>query len=395
MIAYTKYFVFLILLSTSTLAKAQGAPSFGPETDVTINGLTFDAMEPFISADGTYLFFNNINDGVDTKLFYATRVNDSTFDLVGEVNGTNQAPAAMLLDAVPDLDTLNNFYWTSNRNYPAELDNLMHGTFSNGNVTNTGHVHGDFNMGIPGWLVMDHGVSYDGELLYFNNARFDPVGCQGPCETVLGVAQKVDNSTFMTLPNSATLMTTVNDTNFIYYAPCISSNNLELYYSRYPRDSVTLATQFDICVATRNSATDNFSMPVVLFSELFIDLIEAPTLTKNMEIMYYHRSIPGSHKIVMRQRLNFASVSNLNEIPPLIHVFPNPAENKLNLDISDMYSDNYSIIIMDNFGEIVSKPITVTEGSNEIDISLLSSGMYSIHLSHNRINLKSISFIKK
>ena len=54
-------------------------PSFGLEIDVTINGLSFDAMEPFISADGNYLFFNNKNDGIDTKLFYATKINDSTF----------------------------------------------------------------------------------------------------------------------------------------------------------------------------------------------------------------------------------------------------------------------------------------------------------------------------
>jgi len=43
---------------------------------------------------------------------------------------------------------------------------------------------------MPGWLVMDHGISLDGQQLYFNNARFDP-NCVGACETVLGIAQKL------------------------------------------------------------------------------------------------------------------------------------------------------------------------------------------------------------
>ncbi len=105
--------------------------------DVTINGLSFDAMEPFISPDGNYMFFNNLNDGINTKLYYATKVNDSTFSYVGELNGTNQITPPHL-DAVADLDSFGNFYWTSTRNYPTELDNLFHGTFNTGNVTNIG-----------------------------------------------------------------------------------------------------------------------------------------------------------------------------------------------------------------------------------------------------------------
>ena len=126
-------------------------PSFNSEIEVTINGLSFDAMEPFISSDGNYLFFNNINDGVNTKLYYATRVNDSTFDYVGELMGTNQTTTPHL-DAVADMDANGNFYWTSTRNYPTELNNLFRGTFSAGNVTAIERVQGDFNMNTPGWL---------------------------------------------------------------------------------------------------------------------------------------------------------------------------------------------------------------------------------------------------
>ena len=114
-------------------------PEFGSEIDVIINGLSFDAMEPFISPNGNYLFFNNLNDGINTKLYYATKINDSTFNYIGELTGANQTSTPHL-DAVPDLDVNGNFYWTSTRDYPNELNNLFHGTFNAGNINDIGRV---------------------------------------------------------------------------------------------------------------------------------------------------------------------------------------------------------------------------------------------------------------
>ena len=177
-------------------------------------------MEPFISSDGKYLFFNNLNGGVDTKLFYATRVDDSTFTYVGELGGTNQA-APPHLDAVADMDALGNFYSTSTREYPSELNNLFHGTYNTGAVSNIGRVYGDFNKNTPGWLIMDHGISQDGKFLYANNARFDDNSCQGACETTIDIAQKANDSTFNVISNSSEILQNINDSNYIYYAPTI------------------------------------------------------------------------------------------------------------------------------------------------------------------------------
>lgn len=297
----------LFVLATSCSATDDGTasqptyPAFGAEITVRIQGLSFDAMEPFVSADGTYLFFNSLNDGIDTKLYYATKINDSTFQFEGALTGTNQA-ANPQLNAVADLDASGNFYWTSTRDYPAELRNLFQGKFSGGNVTEIRRVQGNFYKNLPGWLVMDHGVSTDGEFLYFNNARFDGSACQGPCETELGVARKVNDSTFTTLANSHEILQNIQDPDYIYYAPCISSDNLELYYTRYLKGALTPGTLFEICVAVRNAPTGIFSSPRVLFSEAIANLIEAPTLTTDKRLMYYHRKIPGSHQIVMRYR---------------------------------------------------------------------------------------------
>ena len=276
-------------------------PTFGPEIDVNIIGLSFDAMEPFISPDGNYLVFNNLNDGVNTKLYYATKENDSTFKFVGELTGTNQAISPHL-DAVADMDSPGNFYWTSTRNYPTELDNLFHGTFVAGDVSNIGRVRGNFNKKIPGWLIMDHGISLDGQLMYLSHARLDGSSCPGVCETLIEIAEKVNDSTFNILANSASILENINDDNYIYYAPCISSDNLELYYTRYQKGEITAGTSFEICVAVRKSSLDNFSKPLVLFSEFISDLVEAPSLTIDKRIMYYHRKVVDSHKIVMRYR---------------------------------------------------------------------------------------------
>jgi len=276
-------------------------PTFGSEIEVTINGLSFDAMEPFVSPDGNFLFFNNINDGINTKLYYATKINDSTFNYVGELIGTNQTSPPHL-DAVADMDLDGNFYWTSTRDYPTELNNLFRGSFNDGNVSNITRVQGDFNMNTPGWLIMDHGISLDGQHLYFNNARFDEVNCQGPCETTLGVAQKNNASSFTTLPNSESILQNINDSNYIYYAPCISSDDLELYFTRYLKGQITSNTVFEICVAVRTNSVSVFSVPKVLFSEKISKLIEAPTLTVDKNSIYYHQKTSNSHKIMMRYR---------------------------------------------------------------------------------------------
>lgn len=299
----TLIFPFIISCSNNNeIDQPLTYPSFGPETDVTVIGLAADAMEPLISPDGTYLIFNNKNDGITTKLFYATKVNNTTFTFAGELAGTNQTNAPHL-DAVPDMDSRGNFYWTSTRNYPAELDNLFRGTFTSGSVTNIGRVHGDFNKNIPGWLVMDHGISLDGELLYFNNARFDSQHCQGPCETNIGVAKKVNATTFNTLQNSALILQNINDADYIFYAPFISSDNLELYYTRYAKGPITSNTVFEICVAVRKNPLDTFAVPKVLFSETTANLIEAPSLTVDKKIIYYHKKTASTHKIVMRNRM--------------------------------------------------------------------------------------------
>ncbi len=295
-------FLFLLLSCARDHSNPTiSTPSFGPELSVSISGWSTDAMEPFISPDGNTLFFNNLNDGINTQLFYATRVDERHFTFVGALSGANQ-PASPRLDAVADLDGQGNFYWTSTRDYPAVLDNLFRGDFSAGVLSNPERVHGNFNKNTPGWLVMDHGISADGQFLYFNNARFDDQNCIGPCETEIGLAQKVNATTFNRVANSEVLLAQVNQPQYINYAPCISANQCELYFTRYRKGSLPSAPLFEICVATRGQMSEAFSAVKVLFSDTAF--IEAPSLSADGQKLYYHKKVDAVYQIVMRHRLD-------------------------------------------------------------------------------------------
>ncbi len=299
------FFIAFALLAchSDDVSENQGTTkiSYTNPIEIKMNDYNDHMMEPFISTDGNTLFFNNLNSNGNTRLFYATKVNATTFDFKGEVNGANEANNNQL-NAVADMDAQQNFYWTSIRDFPAQLDNLHFGTYNNGIVSNVGRVQGDFYVGQTDWLVMDHGISADGQTLFYNNGHFN--GCGSiPCETFIGMAKKTSPGNFEKIANSDALLATINDPSYIYYAPSITQDNLELYYTRFNTGAVDANTLVEICVASRTTTNDAFGTPMVLFDATVGDgIIEAPTLTTDKQLMYYHKKINGVHKILMRER---------------------------------------------------------------------------------------------
>jgi hypothetical protein len=82
--------VSLLLLCTACTAGAEDSAATADTPDakttygvftnpqpVTIEGYTQDAMEPFISPDGNYLFFNSSNSAPATNLYYATATDET------------------------------------------------------------------------------------------------------------------------------------------------------------------------------------------------------------------------------------------------------------------------------------------------------------------------------
>ncbi|MBP6625614.1 MAG: PD40 domain-containing protein, partial [Chitinophagaceae bacterium] len=322
--------IFLLSILLQKQISAQTYPNFGAEIPVTINGLVFDAMEPSISADGNTIFFNSLNDGITTSLYYASRVDDSTFTFMGALTGANQSISPRL-DAVASSDSANRFYWTSLRNFPTEFDNCFYGLFNGTDVVNIHRLHGTFYIYTLGWLMMDASINYQGDLLYYTNANFGPsyTGCNGvPCMGKIGIAQKLNDSTFNKLTNSDDILQHINDTNYVVYAPNVSNDGLELYYTRFLKSNLSQGTE--ICVSVRTHSNDTFSIPSVLhpFSNL---TPEATTLTSDQTKIYYHKKSNGLYKLFLRYR-NQATSLDPSIKQHTLFVYPNPTRSELQID---------------------------------------------------------------
>lgn len=368
-------FLLLILISSRDLTRlaAQTFPSFGPEIKVLISGYSGDAMEPFLSPDGNTLFFNSLNNGFDTRLHYATRVDDSLFTYVGEVIGANE-PGNPQLNAVASLDTTGNFLWVSTRGYPGNFDNLHRGDYSGGTVTNVNRVHGTFYVYQAGYIVMDAAVTYDGSELYYCNAFFDT--CTIPCDATLGIASRVNDSTFNTTANSAYLLQHVNDTDYCVYAPQLSTNGLELYFTRYLKGSFNT----EICVSVRNTVADTFSSPMVLISE-FPNAPEAATLNTANTLMYYHKKTNGTYTIYLRYR----DITGIEEYSQnSVSVYPNPASTAVSVSGTEPTDE---IVITNSLGQIMNRE----QGTSTIDVANLPEGIYFLHVYRDNTRI-SIAF---
>lgn len=280
---------FLVSCASSPDRSAPESRLYAHPQRVAILGYDGHAMEPFLSRDGRYLLFNNLNDpAVNTNLHYAERVDDLTFRYRGAVAGVN-TPA---LDGVPTLDRRNNLYFVSLRSYESSLSTIHRGVFSHGRVASVALVPG-LSRRQAGHVNFDVDVSPDGNTLYFVDARF---GRSGPETADLVVAQRQGEG-FVRRPDSAVLLQQVN-TDALEYAPCISADGLTLLFTR-ARLSLVGGT-VAIYVAQRARSTEPFGPPARLAA--LDGLVEAPTFTPDERAIYYHRK-DGAKYVIYRARL--------------------------------------------------------------------------------------------
>ncbi len=295
------------------------------------------------------------------------------------VGGTYD-PSSDHLDAVASSDSINNFFWVSLRGYPTPMENLHKGIYSGGSVTSITRVYGDFNIytfNFPfGWLIMDDAINYQGNQLYYCNALFDfdNTTCIGvPCQAILGIAQKVNDSTFNKQLNSDAIFSNVNDTTYLVYAPNITKDGLELYYTRLLKNTYNT----EICVSVRNTVTDSFSLPMVIYSNNGY-FPEAPTLTTNKQKMYYHQKDNSLiHKIYLRYRTGTTGI-NEHTNTEVLKVFPNPTNNFIN--IVPVKSDVPFIVSL--YNSLGQKTLEVSN-TTSINISGLTNGIYFLTLNQN------------
>jgi Tol biopolymer transport system component len=250
---------------------------FGPAQRVTLRGYSDDAMEPFVTRDGRYLLFNNRNDPrIDTKLHYAERIDDLTFDYRGEIRGVNTP----VLEGVPSLDRLGNLYFVSTRSYRETLSTIYRGHFDSGTVSGVQLVEG-VSRREPGIVNFDAEISADGNVLFFVEGRF--TGGPDPQTADIAVAIR-DGNVFRRLPIGRELLRQVN-TDALEYAPAISSDLLELFFTRLDRSrgSVRLA----ILRSTRANLDAPFGPPERVAS--IAGFVEAPALSDDGRSLYFHK----------------------------------------------------------------------------------------------------------
>lgn len=260
--------------------------AFGSPQPVNIRGYTEDAMEPFISRDGRYLLFNNSNaPEVNTDLHYAERVSDLVFDYRGPVSGANSPD----LDGVASMDDEQRFYFVSTRSYAQTLSTLYQGRFDQGSVTDVGLVQGVSRNSL-GQLNFDAEISADGQTLVFVDGAFS--GAAFPDAADLAIAAR-GNEGFARLANSEELLAAINSAD-LEYAPCLSRNGLELFFSRYA------GGEFAIYRSTRWRADAAFEAPQRV--RIVDDYIEAPALSPDESALYFHRRVGARFEVWRVQR---------------------------------------------------------------------------------------------
>jgi hypothetical protein len=265
-------------------AQPQGA-KFGKPSRVTINGYTGNSMEPFLSRDGSVLFFNNLNSAPEnTDLHWSTKINDTTFQYQGELSGIN-TPA---LEAVATMDSNGVFYFVSDRNYATTFCSIYKSTYLSGTISNIAQVD-SISKYEAGWVNFDVEVNASGEYLYFVDGRFDQNG--GPYEADIILAGK-KGANFQREANSAIILKNIN-TSDLEYAACISADDLQLYFTR---TSTSVSNPVPVIYqSSRNTPQDIFGVPSPIQS--IIGFVEAPTISPDGKTIYYHKNEGGKFVI--------------------------------------------------------------------------------------------------
>jgi WD40-like Beta Propeller Repeat len=242
---------------------------------VAIANYSGDAMEPFLTRDGHYLLFNNRNDPkVNTNLHYAERIDDLHFAYRGEIQGVNTDA----LEGVPSLSCDGMLYFVSTRSYKDNFSTIYRAHFSKGVATEVELAPG-VSRKIAGRVNFDGEISADGDTLYAVDSHFKNAM---PASADIFMARRRGNG-FERLPESADLLKLVN-TKALEYAPAISSDGLELFFTRV--EKITAGAQPRIWRASRKSTRDPFGEPQLVSA--IIGFAEGPTISPDGLSLYYH-----------------------------------------------------------------------------------------------------------
>ncbi len=270
-------------LFASLVPPAFAAPPASKKAEpVRIEGYTGEAMEPFVSRDGRFLFFNTRNDpGSNTNIHFA-EATDSGFTYRGVLFGT----ISYDLDAVPTMAANKRFCFVSPREYRRTRVSVWCGTFDGTKVNNAVPQDGLATDRL-GRLIFDVELSADGRTMIYAEGTYS--GSDVPDDADLYVAQPTPTG-FTRTPDANAMLTKVNSSS-LEYAPALSEDGLELFFTR--PTGIWPFTQPKIYRAIRGGPDQPFGKP----EQLNIDgWVEGPSLAPD-GTLYFHRRVEGRFQI--------------------------------------------------------------------------------------------------
>jgi hypothetical protein len=270
--------------------------AFHTPEDVSITGYGGEAMEPFLTRDGNYLLFNNRNEPPEnTNLHWAERVDDLTFSYLGEIPGVNTDA----LEAVPSMDRQGDLYFVSTRSYPQSLSTIYRAKIGNGVAAAPQLVEG-ISRHTPGWVNFDAEISADGKTLYFVDGYF---GSSNQPQSSILVAAVRSGEGFRRLMEHTRLFVNVNS-DWLQYAPDVSADELELFFTRVRR--IEPSAEPAIFRAVRKRVDEPFSVPLRISA--IQGFAEASTLSPDGRSLYYHARVQERFRVRrVRRRSGFMS----------------------------------------------------------------------------------------
>ncbi len=251
---------------------------------VTIRGYSTSAMEPFISADGSYLFFNtsNVAPSIPT-LQFATRVGTDTFQYEGAVAGANQPG---YLSGTPSMDENGNLYFVSTRSYTQTLSTIYSGHFASGTVTGV-HLIPGISGGALGTIDFDADVSPGGSKLYISVGHFDG---GPPTSASIAIFDRIRGG-FVPDPRSAAILGAINKTGLLTYAASISANGLELFFTQANPGGGDPAIYRAMRLRVGQPFGDVQRVGAIT------GFAEAPTISADGTTLYYHQLVGSTFQI--------------------------------------------------------------------------------------------------
>jgi hypothetical protein len=205
------------------------------------------------------------------------------------------------------MDINNKFYFINTIEYldttsPNYLLSIFRADYSNGtlmNIESLPNLKNDRPPGqepVIGELNFDAEINSDGDLLYFVAGIFS--GKPLPDEADIGVAINV-NGVITVKVDSSDEFAFVN-TDALEYAPSISIDGLELFFTR-AIGSIHTGLDFGIYVASRSSVSEPWDH-VKRLESITGDVTEAPSISFDGMLLYYHQKISNVYRVHVVER---------------------------------------------------------------------------------------------